>query len=79
MTDALYLAGGCALSFVLILAGILCRLLVPRWAYANKSRECEMWKDQCDIATNLASQATTIAEHLARSNLHGNISQTPGP
>ena len=80
--DVAFLAlGAVVFSPLLITAGILCRLWIPSWVYADKARESDDWRQRCDDATKLASQATTIAEQLARSTLsHTNhTNETPAP
>ena len=68
--DALYLLAGCTLTLTFLIVGILGRWIVPGWAFRDKNLACEGWKNQCDTSTRLASQATTIAEQLARATLH---------
>ena len=71
--------GAVVFSPLIITAGILCRLWIPSWVYADKARESDDWRQRCDDATRLASQATTIAENLSRSVVPTHLNEKPAP
>lgn len=73
--DLVFLLLGFLFSFAFLTLGILRRWLVPGWAFADKTRESDDWKKQCDEATRLASLATTIAEQLSRASFHAGTNQ----
>ena len=78
--DVAFLAlGAVVFSPLLFLVGILRRWIVPGWAFADKMRESDDWRQRCDDATRLASQATTIAEHLSRSVVPTHLNEKPAP
>ena len=73
--DLVFLLLGILFSFAFLTLSILRRWLVPGWAFADKAKESDAWKTQCETATHLASLAATMAEQLSRASYHPGANQ----